>query len=46
MEDGRLRGSGRDASLWWRDVQVRRMEEWFSHNVSRVVGKGKNTLFC
>ena len=38
-------GGGRDASLWWRDVQVLCREEWFSHNVIRVVGNGKNTMF-
>jgi len=40
-----LRGGGRDASLWWRDVHVLCREEWFRHNVSRVIGSGKNTLF-
>jgi len=38
-------GDGRDDSLWWRDVHTLCREEWFSHNVSRVIGNGKNTMW-
>lgn len=43
--EGRLGGGGRHASLWWRDMEVLRREEWFQDSVQRVVGNGKNTLF-
>jgi len=43
-EEGRLR-CGREASLWWRDVHALCREEWFSQNVSRVIGSGNDTLF-
>lgn len=45
MVDGRLMGGGRDASLWWRDIHLLCDDEWFSGNVSRLVGNGKGTLF-
>ena len=45
MEEGRLRGGGRDASLWWRDVHGLCREEWFRHNGSRVIGMGKILCF-
>ena len=38
MEEGRLKSGGRD-------VHVLCREEWFRHNVSRVIRSGKNTLF-
>jgi hypothetical protein len=45
MEEGRLRGGGREASLWWRDVHALCREEWFSGHISRSVRNGKHTLF-
>jgi hypothetical protein len=44
-EGGRLKGGGREASIWWRDVHSLCKEEWFSDHVSRSVGNGKHTLF-
>ena len=38
-------GGGLNASLWWRDMEVLRREEWFQDRVQRVVGNGDNTLF-
>jgi len=45
LEEGRVKGGGREASWWWRDVHVLCSEAWFRHNVSRVLGNGKNTWF-
>jgi len=45
MEEDRVKGGGREASLWWRDVHALCREAWFRHNVSRVLGNGKNTWF-
>ncbi|RHN59920.1 putative reverse transcriptase zinc-binding domain-containing protein [Medicago truncatula] len=45
VEGGYVREAGREASAWWREISVLRVEGWFSDNVSRVVGDGKNTMF-
>ena len=45
VEEGRLLGGGREASMWWRDIAVMRREEWFENHVSRSVGNGGENLF-
>jgi len=45
LSEGRLGAGGCHASLWWRDMEVLRREEWFQDSVQRVVGNGENTLF-
>jgi len=45
VEGGRLSDGGRETSIWWWDISILRMEEWFQGNVSLLVGDGKNTLF-
>ena len=45
VEGGWLKGGGRKASTWWRDVHALCREEWFIDHVSRSVGNRKNTLF-
>ena len=43
MAKGRLRGGGRNTSMWWRDIEVLSRDEWFMDNVNRYVGNGENT---
>jgi len=45
IEEGRLRGGGRGASKWWREVHSLSRERWFTEHVSRGVGNGRKTLF-
>ena len=45
MDEGWLRGGGREASDWWRVVHSLSRESWFSDHVSRSVGNGRTTLF-
>ncbi|PNX87656.1 cysteine-rich receptor-like protein kinase, partial [Trifolium pratense] len=51
VEDGRVRGRGRNASSWWKDVcDVREgvglsVGRWFDVNLSRTVGNGEDTDF-
>jgi len=45
VEGGRLKGGGREASLWWRDMHALCRDVWFNAHVSRSVGNGKKTLF-
>ena len=45
MEGGRLKGGGREASLWWRDISLLCRESWFTDHVDRSLGNGKHTLF-
>ncbi|XP_024634416.1 uncharacterized protein [Medicago truncatula] len=45
LENGRLRVGGRDSSLWWRNVASLRSNGWFSSNISRSLGDGKDTKF-
>jgi len=45
VEGGRLKGGGRETSLWWRDLYALCREEWFIDHVSRSVGNGKQIVF-
>jgi hypothetical protein len=45
VEGGQLRDGDRNTSLWWRDIATLLREEWFSENVSRVVGDGRVIRF-
>ncbi|XP_024636145.1 uncharacterized protein [Medicago truncatula] len=44
-EGGNLLDSERCASAWWRAIAALRRESWFSNNVCRLMGDGKNTNF-
>ena len=46
VDEGRLRGGGREASEWWRVVNSLSREICFSDHVSRYVEDGRKTLFC
>jgi len=45
IDEGRLRGGGREASEWWRVVHSLSRERWFTDHVNRGVGNGGMTLF-
>jgi len=45
MEGGRVSDGGCDASSLWQVIAALRREEWFSNNVSHVVGDGRSTMF-
>jgi len=45
VEEGRIQGGGRGASVWWSDIYALCRDSWFSDNVSRSLGNRKYTLF-
>jgi len=45
VDEGRLKGGGREASEWWRVVHNLSRENWFSDHVSCYVENGRTTLF-
>ena len=45
IDEGRLRGGGRQASEWWRVVHSLSRESWFTDHVTRGVGNGRTTRF-
>jgi len=45
LDGGRLRGGGRESSLWWCNIYALSNKEWFSDNTSRSVGDGNHTHF-
>ncbi|MCH80912.1 RNA-directed DNA polymerase (Reverse transcriptase) [Trifolium medium] len=52
MEDDRVKGGGRMASAWWKDLcQIRdgvgeNVGHLFENNLRRTVGNGENTIMC
>jgi hypothetical protein len=45
VEDGRVKRSGQNYSLWWKDVVWCLRWDWFVNNIKQIVGDGENTLF-